>query len=98
MPAATPEPAALTIDGKVYSIDPEDLELGEIELLEDELDAPLADIDFNRAKAMRVLVYILVHRDNPAFTPEDAKRIKVSALAEAPTVSQNGKRPTKAAS
>lgn len=96
----------LHIDGKEFTLDPEDLELGEIELLEEELDASMEEIDFTRAKAMRVLVYLLVHRENTDYTMEDAARVKLSALAD-PTEHTNGngngnggakaKRPTKAA-
>jgi hypothetical protein len=99
----TDDTITLKIDDKTYTLDPEDLELGEIELLEDEMDSAVADIDFNRGRAMRVLVFIAVHRENPDFSMDDAKRVKISAITD---VQQNGngsapagarKRPTKAA-
>lgn len=105
MAAAEPQDDAirLHIDGKEYSLSPDDLELGEVELLEEELDASLDAIDFTRAKAMRVLVYLLIHRDDESFTMEDASRLKLSSLTE-PETNGNGngnggakKRPTKAA-
>jgi hypothetical protein len=92
----------VSIDGRTYTLDENDLELGEIEMLEDELDAPIEQIDFNRAKAMRVLVYLVIHRENPDFTMDDAKAVKVSALVP-PTEEPEPdgvtapKRPTKAA-
>lgn len=94
--------AQLTIDGKAYEVDPDDLELWEVELLEDEMDCSLDAIDFNRAKAMRVLAYLMLRRDNPKFSMEDAKHLKLKAFGEAPEPSSNGngtgaKRPTKAA-
>lgn len=85
----------LVINGKTYEVKPEEMELGEIELLEDEMDSAVEDIDFGRAKAMRVLVYILMHRDNAAFTMEDASQIRMSDL-QAPE-DEKPKRPTKAA-
>ena len=99
MAAEVDDTIRLTIDGREYSLDPDDLELGEVELLEDELDASLDSIDFTRAKAMRVLVYLLVHRDNPKFTMEDAARLKLSALGDPDPAPVAGakKRPTKAA-
>lgn len=88
--------STIVIDGKPYTLDPDDLELWEVELLEDTLDAPLAQIDFNRAKALRVLAYVVLHRDNPSFTLEDAKHIKLSAIGS-PEEGAKAKRPTKAA-
>lgn len=89
----------LTIDGKAYHLDPDDLELGEVEILEEEMDRGLDQIDFNRARALRTLVYLMVRRDNPEFTMEDARRIKVSAIVDPgdqPAEPAKTKRPTKA--
>jgi hypothetical protein len=89
----------LKIDGKDYAIDPDDLTLGEVELLETECDAPIEAIDFNRARAMRCLVYVLVHREDPTFEMADAAAVKFSAIGEPDEPEAAGKkRPTKAAS
>ena len=95
---------ALLINGKKYSINPDDLELGEIEIIEDECDEALETVDFRRARAMRVLVYTLMHREDPTFTMDDARAIKLSAIEEqppepppAPPVKGKPRRPTPAA-
>lgn len=89
----------LTIAGKLYEVDVDDLELGEIEVIEKAADAALANIDFGRAHAIRALVYVLKHRENPAFTMDDARQMKIGALAEQepdePTpIKQATRRPT----
>lgn len=89
----------LTIDGREFSLDPNDLELGEVEQIEEMTGAPISELDLRFAKSMRALVYLVVHRDNPAFTLEDAAKIKVSAIGD-PDAGQGkakAKRPTKAA-
>jgi hypothetical protein len=91
----------LNIEGKPYTVSADDLELGEVELLEETMDAALDEINFSRAKAMRVLVYILVKRDNPDFTMEDASHIKLASFADSAPADTDApaaaKRPTKAA-
>lgn len=92
------EVASLTINGKSYELDPDDLTLGEVELLEDTCDCAIQDIDFNRANAMRALVFIFMSRSDPSFSMDDAKAMKVSAFGgiEEPAKAAP-KRPTKAA-
>lgn len=89
----------ISIDGKTITFDVDDLELAEVELLEEHMDAAIEEIDFGRAKALRVLVYLLLHRQDETFTLEDAGHIKLGQFAEP---NGNGaveapKRPTKAA-
>lgn len=81
MADATPDDQIeLYIDGKTYTIEPNDMELWEIELLEDVCDSPIELIDFNRVKAMRVLVYLLRRREDPEFTMDDARHVKLGTL------------------
>ena len=92
----------LVIAGKTYEVDPDDLTLGEIEIIEDVCDESIQDIDFTRARALIALAYTLIHRENPAFTMEDARKMKVGALGEAepepePEKPAGRKRPTPAA-
>lgn len=111
-PAPAPETEdkfKLTIEGREYELNTDDLEIGEIEVIEDELDMAWEDVDWEagRMKPVRLLAYLLIHRDRPDFTMEDAKRLKVSSfdVEEAAGASGNGngngsakaKRPTKAA-
>jgi len=98
MPEQTEPDFAIVIDGKSYTLEMNDLELGELELIEDVLDAPVDEIDFRRTRAMRVIAYVLIHREDESFTMDDAKRIKIGAFSDAtPPASEPGaKRPTRA--
>lgn len=82
--AAAPEISAegitIYIEGDAYTILPEDMELWEVELLEDVCDAAIEEIDFNRAKAIRILVYLVRRRRDPEFTMDDARHVKLSTL------------------
>lgn len=95
------DPYTITIAGKTYEVDVDDLELGEIEIIEDVCDCAIADVDWGRMNATRAVVYVLLHREDAAFTMDDAKRVKVGALAEPeePAKANGAKprsRPTKA--
>lgn len=93
-------PIRLLINGKLYTVVPDDLELGEIEEIEDVADQPIEQIDFNRAKNLRALVYVLLHRENDLFTMDDAREIKMSSIKPAPAPEEKppaAKRPTAAA-
>lgn len=96
----------ITIDGKTHSINPDDLELGEIEVIEDAVDRPIGDVDFGRIKAVRALVYVIMHRDDPSFTMDDARSMRSGALSwdepepepePEPESKTNGARPTQRA-
>lgn len=88
----------IAIDGKTHEINPDDLELGEIEVIEDAVDKPIGEVDFSRIKAVRALVYVIVHRDDPAFTMDDAKAMRSGALSwPEPEPQPNGTRPTQRA-
>lgn len=88
----------LVIDEQTYAIDPDDLELGEVELIEDEMGVAVQDVDFNRAKAMRVLSYILIHRNDRSFTMDDARKLKLSSFGDVEEpAEEKPKRPTRAA-
>jgi hypothetical protein len=96
----------LHIDGTQYSIDADDLELWEVEILEDACNQPLEYIDFSRAAAVRALVFIVKHREDESFSMADARRLKVSRLGAPepdptptpePEKPAAKKRPTKAA-
>jgi hypothetical protein len=85
-----------TIDGKAYSVDFDDLELGEVEIIEEACDAPLALIDFRRVKAIRGVVFMLMRRDDPDVTMAEVASIKLSAITDTPD-GDAAKRPTKPA-
>lgn len=92
-------PDALTIhlDGKAHSID--DFELGELEWLEDELGTTLDEINWNSMKAATRFVYIIKRRDDPTFTLDDARKIKLQAFNQPDPEPEPAakKRPTRAA-
>lgn len=68
----------MSVDGKEYSLD--DLTLGELEGLEDYLGLPLSQVDVNSARTMKYLVYIVKHREDAAFTLEQAGEVKITDL------------------
>ena len=86
----------LTINGKHYEIEPDDLELDEVEILEDICDAALEDIDFRRASAIKGLVFIVQRRKNPSVTLESAGKIKLKDLGEQAEENGASARPTRA--
>ncbi len=85
----------LMVDGKLYVADPDDLELGEVEVIEEFNDAPLADIDFNRARGLVSLVWLVMHREDSTVTVDDVRRIKFSTITDA-EAEEVPKRPTRA--
>lgn len=75
------------IEDKEYDFD--DFELGELEWLEDELGS-LEDDKLASMKAMVRFVYIIKRRDNPEFSLDEARKLKLNVFSEPPP------RPTKA--
>lgn len=73
----------ITIKGREYEIDVMDLEFQEIEALEDACDAPLEAIDFRRARALRALAYLVLHREDPSVSMDDVRKMKMSDLSDA---------------
>lgn len=96
------EQLTITFDGKEYTLD--DFELGELEWLEEELGIFFADIGsddqaqrvIQSMKAATRLVYIIKKREDPEFTLDEARKLKLSVF-DAPQQNGNGKRPTRAA-
>ena len=87
----------IVIEGKEYAID--DFTLGEIEWIEDELGATLDEINPYSIKAAIRFVTVIKRRDNPQFTVDDARGIKLSVFdqAEQKPPKAAAKRPTKRA-
>lgn len=76
------------INGKHYSFLKLDLnELAELEL---HTGKTQSEMDFGSAQVMRFMIYLLMRRDNPQVTVEQAGEITMEALAAA------GERPTEA--
>jgi len=87
----------IILEGKAYKLD--DFELGELEWLEDELGGSLNDREvLGSMKAAVRLAYVIKRRDNPEFTLEDARKLKLSVFndadEEAEPAAGKGKRPT----
>jgi hypothetical protein len=80
------------IEGQEYALD--DFSLGELEWLEDEL-GTLDDDAISSMKGAVRLVTIVRRREDPSYTVEQARLIKMSALS--PPVPDKPKRPTRAA-
>ena len=92
---------SLYIDGEQRGVYVDDLELWEIEVLEESGDCSIEDIDWSRASTMRALAFVLMHRDDPKFTMDDARRLKLKRLGKPdepePDPTPPAKRPTRAA-
>jgi hypothetical protein len=91
--------AEIQIEGKSYAI--ADFELGELEWLEDELECTLDEVNPASMKAAVRFVYLIKRRDDPEFTMDDARKLKVSVFADPEDVEEESpaprKRPTRAA-
>lgn len=92
----------LQLEGKTYDIS--EFELGELEWIEEEMGCPLDQIDAGSIKAATRFVTVIKRRDNPDFTIEDARKLKLSifdAPDEQPATNGNGSgataRPTRGA-
>jgi glucose-6-phosphate 1-dehydrogenase len=106
MPEQDDDIFAIQVEGKNYSIDMNELEVGEIEIIENAVDKPMEEIDFRRATALRALLYVVIRRNDPNFTMDDAQSLKWRTIEdppeEQPEAKANGKpksksRPTAAA-
>lgn len=73
------------MDDETIVLDLEAMDLGEMAMIEEVAGPEAAQLMMAgrmTAKAILAVVYVIKRRDNPAFTLEDAKAIKVSALKQ----------------
>jgi hypothetical protein len=91
-----------SMDGKSYDID--DFSLGDLEWLEEHIGMPLSDERaLSSMKTMVGFVYLIKKQENPQFTLEEARQVKLSTLDAGDTADaaegegKPAKRPTKAA-
>lgn len=82
----------VSLDGENYNI--EDFELGDLEWLEDEMGAPLDQIEWGSARAAVRLVYLIKRRTNPNYTLDDARGEKLAVFTDQPA---EAKRPPRKA-
>lgn len=91
--------------GEKLRFDPEDMTVGDLEDFEEVTGRPLSEVfkggeaAFD-AKVIKAMVWIAFRRDDPEFSLDDARNVKVSEIdiaPSAPAASANGGRPTKAA-
>ena len=69
----------LKINGREY--DATDLTLNEVEQIEDlNGGVSLDQLDLGRAKTLKAIVYVLLRRDDPEITLQDAGNVKLSGL------------------
>ncbi len=67
------------IEGKAYDL--EDFELGDLEWLEDFIGAPLSDQEaLNRMKTAIGFVYLVKRREDPEYTIDQARKVKLAAI------------------
>lgn len=78
----------ITVDGQEYLLD--DLSLGELEELEEALGAPMNEINFGSARALKYAVYFLLRGARPGFTLEDAAAVKAGALVPEKVLDDTG--------
>ena len=92
---------SISVEGQKYSLD--DFELGDLEWLEDFLGQPLmTEGSFASMKAMVGFVYLIKRREDPAFTLEQARHVKLTAVepsedGEPESEPEPAQRPTKKA-
>jgi hypothetical protein len=87
---------SITLDGKSYSLD--DFELGDLEWLEEYTGSALTDKTLASMKAAVGFVYLIKRRDDPGFTIEQARKLKLNIFqgaGEEPAAKKP--RPTRAA-
>lgn len=72
------ESAKLVINGHEYRLD--DFELGELVELEDYTGQPMDSLEYGSARVMAFMLYLVRRRDDPAFTLEDALKIRISQV------------------
>lgn len=80
-----------TLNGRPFTIPlPNDMTFGEIELIEDGLDAPLdrcvAMLAEGRVKALRLFTFVAVKRERPDVTMAELAEFKLSAIEAADEV------------
>lgn len=77
--AMSPEPEP----SPVLAVNLNDLTIGDLEDFEDIVGVSFEDAQagsFRSVKAIKALVFLTMRRDNPAFTIEDARAFKITAL------------------
>jgi hypothetical protein len=88
----------IKIDGTAYDLD--DFELGDLEWLEEYLGKPLSDdAALSSMKAAVGFVFIVKRRDDPSFTLDQARKVKLSVLdaTDEDEVAEGKPRPTRRA-
>ncbi len=84
------------IDGKAYDL--EDFELGDLEWLEEHLGTSLSDGSaLNSMRAAVGFVFIIKRRDDPSYTIEQARKVKLAAIDAPEEEPAKPKRPTRGA-
>jgi len=71
------ESIKIHVEGKVYDLD--DFELGELEWLEEEM-GDLSPNTLKTVKAAVRFVTLIKRRDNPSFSLEDARKLKLTVF------------------
>ncbi len=83
MTESAPDDDQAQAPGRLLDFDPEDLTLDELEELEELLGTALDGMltgDTPKGRALKAIVWIMIRRDNPEATLEDAGRYKIRDL------------------
>lgn len=95
------ETVTIKIKGAEFKLlDPDSLELGEVEQLEDAFDQSIDEINMGRAKAFRYLIFFSARRADVDLSMEDLSAVKLTELDVSEPKQTNGaaaKRPPKKA-
>jgi hypothetical protein len=71
------EQPSITFRVEDREFDISDLTWDEVEQIEEQFDTAFAELDFGRAKIMRVIVLTLMRHENPKARMEDLGQIKI---------------------
>lgn len=89
------------LDDKLVELRLDELTFEEIELLEDAFDAPISQVNLERAKALRILAFIALRRKDSRLRMSDLEKLPIEALQEVedePEPTVDAARPTPPAS
>lgn len=90
---ANDDTLTFAFDGHEYKID--DFTLGECEWLEEEMGCPLDQISWTSMKAAVRIVCLVKRREDPNYTLEQARELKISVFDDVEASNGNGSgRPT----
>jgi hypothetical protein len=76
----------------MLAVNLDDLTIGDVEDIEEITGMSVQDINWEKPpmKVLRAMVFVSERKSNPDFTLDDARRVKVSELGQAPNPTVDG--------